>query len=197
MNRSADFLQLFGVQARARLSPCGSRSPPRSLQTRIPSLSSVTGVVQALSQQPTLPTVLRLLPEALCRLCASPSHGSTLFARQSPRALSPFCLLDAASEMTSFTPSRGDVALNIGPGSSVVFLRNPSRSYVRTLGRSLVCVRPAGSSPSLSSTGSWGPFHTPRASLRTASPLHAPFEPRRDPTILLWHRPNTFPHESN
>ena len=49
----------------------------------------------------------------------------------------------------------------------------------------------------LSSTGSWGPFQTPRASLRTASPLHAPFKPRRDPTILLWHRPSTFPLESN
>ena len=40
-------------------------------------------------------------------------------------------------------------------------------------------------------------FSTPRTSLRTASPLHAPFEPRRDPTILLWHRPSTLPHESN
>ena len=49
---------------------------------------------------------------------------------------------------------------------------------------------------SRSYTGSWRP-HTPRASLRTASPPHAPFEPRRDPTILLWHRPKTFPLESN
>ena len=39
-------------------------------------------------------------------------------------------------------------------------------------------------------------MHTPRASSRPAFPPHAPFEPRRDPTILLWHRPSASPLES-
>ena len=78
----------------------------------------------------------------------------------------------------------------------VVFHRDPSRSYDRTLGRSLVRVRPV-CSPSPSYTGSWQPFDTPRASSRIAPPTHASFKSRLDLIILLWHRPSTFPPGSS
>ena len=80
MDWGADSPRLFGVQARARLSPAQANLLPEASKLAFPVLSSVTGAIQALSQHP---------PKDRCRLCASPSHRSTLFARQSPRALFP------------------------------------------------------------------------------------------------------------
>ena len=68
--------------------PNSSKKPPCSdsqfwAESRVPYKLSLS------SPHCRLLVLLRLLPEARCRLCASPSHRSTLFARQSPRALSP------------------------------------------------------------------------------------------------------------
>ena len=92
--KSADSPRLFGVHTRTcSLVPCASLSPPRSVQARTPSFEQRHGCrANSFSAAHTADclVLLRLLPEARCRLCASPSHRSTLFARQSPRALSLF-----------------------------------------------------------------------------------------------------------
>ena len=69
----------------------GSESPPRSLQDPIPTVEQRHGCrtnTFSASRTADCLVLLRLLWEARCRLCASPSHGSALFARQSPRAMS-------------------------------------------------------------------------------------------------------------
>ena len=184
---------------------CASQSPPRSLHACIPSFEQRHGCREgSLSPVHTADCLilLRLHPEARCRLCASPSHGSTLFARLSPRALSlsgcltllPRWRASLPPEVTLHWTSRAWVQCCI-PSRPSEILCSDTRTF------------PCSCPPSLSwwdsppvfffSTGSWGPFHTSRASSRPASPPHAPFEPRRDPTILLWYRPSTFPLESN
>ena len=55
MDRSADSPRLFGEKARARLSPVQPDLLQEAPKFAFPVLSSVTGAVQALSQQPTLP----------------------------------------------------------------------------------------------------------------------------------------------
>ena len=77
------------------------------------------------------------MASVLCDLCSDCTCENVACGRG-------ICLKDTASEMTSFTPSRGDVAVHrSGLGPVFVRLRNPARSCVWTLVRSLVCVRPA------------------------------------------------------
>ena len=99
MDRSADSTRLVEVQARARFVPCTCPPSPRSLQARIPSLEQRHGCrTSSFSAAHTADclVLLRLRPEARC------ITKNTV----------PFWLHDAASEMTSFTSSRCDVALN-------------------------------------------------------------------------------------
>ena len=69
--------------------PISSKKPPK---LAFPDLRSVTGAVQTVSQQPTLPTAWSSsvsFGNLDVKLSAPPSLRSTLFARQLPRALSP------------------------------------------------------------------------------------------------------------
>ena len=91
--------------------PISSKMPPLAF----PATSNVTGDVQTLSQAAHTAdclVLLRLQREARCRLCAAPSRGCTLFATSITKSTVPFWLLDAASEITNFTPTTSDVALN-------------------------------------------------------------------------------------
>ena len=89
---------------------CASRSPPRNLQARIPSSPHIADCL----------VLRRLLREARCDYSAPGpllEVRSTDVKKKTKRNV-PFWLLDAASEMTSFAPSRGDVALDksgLGP----------------------------------------------------------------------------------
>ena len=80
----ADSPRLFGVRARARFLPAQADLLQEATKLAFPVLSSVTGDEQALSAAHTADCLV----EARWRLCASPSHRSTLFARQSPSELS-------------------------------------------------------------------------------------------------------------
>ena len=89
-------------------------------------------------------------------------------------------------------PPKVCCAEQVGPGSSVVFRRDPSRCHVRTLGRSLVRVRPACLDGVLLRWLMETFSNTVCFFSHCISP-HTPSKTRLDPTILLGHRPSTFP----
>ena len=103
MDRSADSPRLFGVQARARIPSLEQRHGCRP--------SSFSAAHCRLPDPPPSPSgssmeTLRLAVAWKCALRTSVTKSTVPL------------LLDAASEMTSCTPSRGDVALNnsgLGP----------------------------------------------------------------------------------
>ena len=199
MDRSADSPRLYGVWASARFSLAQANLIQEASQARTHSFEQRHGRrTSSCSAAHTTNylVLLHLLWEVQCGLCASPSHRSTLFARQPIRAVYPSGCLNAASEITSFTPSRGD---GLGPVLYSFATQRDPPMFGHSDVPLFVSAQPVLMEFFPVSFQHWlmEPFHTQRAKLCTASPPHAPSEPRLDPTILLWHRPSTFPLGSN
>ena len=90
-----------------------------------------------------------LLPpprEAQRRLCVVPWHGSTHSVHLSPRTLLPSYCWTLPLEVTSFTPSRGCCAEQVGSGSSTVCTPSPPSETSRSGTRTFPCWCPPTSS---------------------------------------------------
>ena len=148
----------FGVQTNARVSPQSSKKPSNS----------------HLSQQPT--------PTAWSS-SVSFRKLDVDFASRPRMELHSSHVNHQTSEMTNLILSRGDVALNkSGLGPLFFFLRDPARSYVRTIGCSLR-VRPAFLEPVFFQHWLMGTFSYTACFFTYASPLHASSEQRLAPSL--------------